>query len=110
MHQLEQRRAPLLWRRLIGSVLVMVSLSTGWAPPAASGAIATPLRVVGEASQALVGRLKSGDQKAMLAILGDEGKGWFRRREVDDGIAADACVPVRRDAPLGRGSTGPLSS
>jgi hypothetical protein len=54
----------------------MVSLSTGWAPPAASGAI--PQRrfaSLEEAAQALVDTFKSGDQKAMLAILGDEGKG-----------------------------------
>jgi hypothetical protein len=76
MHQPRASRAPHLWRRLIGSVLVMVSLSTGWAPPAASGAIAQRrFASLEEAAQTLVDAFKSGDQKAMLAILGDEGKG-----------------------------------
>jgi Protein of unknown function (DUF2950) len=76
MHQPRTARAPHLWRRLIGSVLVMVSLSTGWAPPAASGAIAQRrFASVEEAAQALVDALKSGEQKAMLAVLGDAGKG-----------------------------------
>ena len=75
MHQCGAARAPHVWRRLIGSVLVIVSLSTGWAPPIASGAVAQRrFASIEEAAQALVDALKSGDQKAMLAILGEEGK------------------------------------
>ena len=76
MRQPRTERAPHLWRCLIGGVLVIVSLSTGWAPPSASGATAQRrFSSVEEAAQALVDALKSGDQKAMLAILGAEGKG-----------------------------------
>jgi hypothetical protein len=76
MLELATARAPRLWRRLIGCVLVMASLWAGWAPPAASGATAQRrFDSIEEAAQALVDALKSGDQKAMLAVLGDEGKG-----------------------------------
>ena len=76
MRQLRTPRAPRLWRSLTGSVLVIVCLSAGWAPPGASGAM-TQRRFasIEEAAQALVDALKTGDQKAMLAILGDQGKG-----------------------------------
>ena len=76
MHQPRTVRAPHIWWRLIGSVLAIVSLSSGWVPPAASGATAQRhFASLDEAAQALVDAFKSGDQKAMLAILGDEGKG-----------------------------------
>jgi DUF2950 family protein len=75
MHQPRTDRAPHLGRRLIGSILVIVSLSTGWGPPAASGASGQRrFASMEEAAQALVDAFKSGDQKAMLAILGAEGK------------------------------------
>ena len=75
MHQPRSARAPHLWRRVIGSVLVIASLSTGWMPPAAYGAsVQRRFESDEEAAQALVDALKSGDQKAMLAVLGDEGK------------------------------------
>jgi hypothetical protein len=76
MHQPRTARAPYLWWRLMGSVLLIASLSSGWGPPAASGAIAQRrFASPEEAAQAFVDAFKSGDQKAMLAILGDEGKG-----------------------------------
>jgi DUF2950 family protein len=78
MQQARTARAPRLWRRLIGCglVLVSVSVAAGWAPPGASGASAQRrFASLDEAAQALVDAFKSGEQQAMLAILGAEGRG-----------------------------------
>ena len=61
------------WLRLIGIVLVTVALAAEWG----SSAFAVTQRRFAsaeEAVQALVDALRSGEEKAMLAVLGAEGK------------------------------------
>jgi len=62
-------------RRLVASVLVAVSVAAAWGPPA-SGAGVAPRRFesLEEATGALIAALKAGDQKALVAIFGEDSK------------------------------------
>ena len=75
MRQRGTGRSRSVGRRLTGIVLVLVSLSNGWGPPAAFSAT-TQRRFASpeEAAEALVDAFRSGDEKAVMAILGNEGK------------------------------------
>lgn len=75
MREPRSERARSTWWRLIGALLVMISLSGDWGTPAVSSA-ATQRRFESpeEAAQALVDALRSGDPKAMVAVLGEGGK------------------------------------
>jgi len=76
---MRQRRGERLWvlrrRCLTGIVIALLILSTTWMP-SASGAVTQRLfPSLDEATQALVNAVRAGDKKAMLAILGEDGKG-----------------------------------
>jgi len=60
--------------RLIGIVLVTVGLAAELGPSAFAAVTQRRFASVEEAAQALVDALRSGQEKAMLAVLGDEGK------------------------------------
>ena len=62
------------WRHLMGIVLVIAGMAAGWAPPASGAVAQRRFETPEEAATALLGALKSGDQKALLAILGEAGK------------------------------------
>ena len=59
--------------RLIGIVLVTVSLAAEWGSSAFAAVTQRRFASVEAASQALVDAFRSGEGKAMLAVLGDEG-------------------------------------
>jgi hypothetical protein len=61
--------------RLVGIILVMVSLSAGWGSPASGAVTQRRFASVAAAMQGLVDAIRAGDRKAMLAIFGEEGKG-----------------------------------
>jgi hypothetical protein len=63
-----------LHRGLVGIVLVIVSLSAGWFPPASGAVNQRRFALVDEAAQALVDAMRTGDRKAILAILGEDAK------------------------------------
>jgi len=93
---MHQRSAAPSWGlgcRLVGIVLVTVSLSASW-NPAASGAITQRrFATLEEAAQALVDAARAGDRKAMLAIFGEEGKGLvWSGDEVSDQRARERFV------------------
>ena len=71
--------------RLVSIVLVMVSLSAGSMLPASGAVAQRRFASVDEAAQALVSAMRSGDQKSMLAILGEDAKGliWSGDEVVD---------------------------
>jgi hypothetical protein len=58
---------------LIGIVLVTVSLAAEWGSSAFAAVAQRRFASVDEAAQALVDALRSGEMKAMLAVLGSEG-------------------------------------
>ena len=60
--------------RLVAAILVAVSLAAGWGPAALADA-QRRFASLEEASNALVAALRTGDQKALLAVLGEDGKG-----------------------------------
>src|SRR5262245_15320894 len=64
-----------LRQRLVAILLVIVSLSAGFMPPASGAVAQRRFATVDEAGQALVSAMRTGDQKAMLAILGEDAKG-----------------------------------
>src|SRR5262245_62023760 len=59
---------------LVGIAIVITSLSAGWASPASGATHQRRFASVEEAASALVDALRSGDRKALVSILGDEGK------------------------------------
>jgi hypothetical protein len=61
--------------RLVAITLVVASLVTGWGVPVSGAGTQRRFASIEEATQALVAAIRAGDQKAMLAILGEEGKG-----------------------------------
>jgi Protein of unknown function (DUF2950) len=74
-----QRRGWSAWirsieRLLIATVVVAVSLAVVWGPPASAAPTQRRFSSVEEATDALIAALRAGDQKALLAILGEEGK------------------------------------
>jgi hypothetical protein len=71
--------------RLVGIVLVIASLSAGWMPPASGAVSQRRFASVDEAAHALVDAMRSGDRKAMLAILGEDAKSliWSGDEVVD---------------------------
>ena len=60
--------------RLIGIVLVTVSLAAEWGSSAFAAVTQRRFASVEEAAQALVDALRSGEKKAMLAVLGERGR------------------------------------
>ena len=72
----ERRAKPsqVLRRRLVGIVLVLF-LSASWILPASGAITQRRFASLDEAAQALVNAARAGDRKAMLAILGEDGKG-----------------------------------
>jgi hypothetical protein len=60
--------------RLVAAILVAVSLAAAWGPSAFAGA-QRRFASLEEASNALVAALRTGDQKALLEVLGEDGKG-----------------------------------
>jgi hypothetical protein len=71
--------------RLAGIVLVIVTLSAGWMPPASGAVSQRRFASVQEAARALVDAMRSGDRKAVLAILGEDAKSliWSGDEVVD---------------------------
>jgi hypothetical protein len=71
-------------RRLVGIVLVIVILS-GWMPPASGAVSQRRFASVDEAAQALADAMRSGDRKAILAILGPDARSlvWSGDKVVD---------------------------
>ena len=61
------------WLRLIGIVLVTVGLAAEWGSSAFAAVTQRRFASVDAAAQALVDAFRSGEGKAMLAVLGDEG-------------------------------------
>src|SRR5262249_58302265 len=61
--------------RLVAVVLVIASLAAGWLPPAAGAVAQRRFASVEDAARALVDALQSGDQKALVSILGEQGRG-----------------------------------
>ena len=61
--------------RLIAAAVVVIGLAVAWGPPA-SGAGAAPRRfeTLEEATGAFIAALKAGDQKALVAIFGEESR------------------------------------
>jgi DUF2950 family protein len=74
MRQSRTKRARRLERRLVGIILVILSVAAGWGPPASAVAAQRRFTSLEEAAQALVDALRAGDQNAMLAVLGEQGK------------------------------------
>ena len=74
---MRQRGRDRVWstaRRLLTAALVIASLAVAWGPPA-DGAIAQRrFASLDEAVGALIAALRSGDPKALLAILGEQGR------------------------------------
>jgi hypothetical protein len=65
---------PKLRPYLVGVALAVTSLSAAWLSPASSATHPRRFASFEEAGSALVDALRSGDQKALVAILGDQGK------------------------------------
>ncbi len=61
-------------RRVVAAVVVTVIVAVGWGAPASAATAHRRFATAEEAAGALVAALRSGDQKALLAILGDEGR------------------------------------
>jgi len=61
-------------RRRVGILLVIVSMAAGWGPSASDAVAQRRFPSLEEAAQALVGALRTGDQTAILAVLGEEGR------------------------------------
>src|SRR5262249_54945135 len=64
----------LLRPHLVGIALVLL-VSAGWISPASGAITQQRFASLDEAAQALVNAVRAGDRKAMLAILGEDGKG-----------------------------------
>lgn len=75
VRQPRRRRGRSLSRQLVGLALVIVSVSAGWGAPASAAVGQRRFASVEDAAGALVDAMRAGDQKAMLAIFGQEGKG-----------------------------------
>ena len=74
---MQQRRGDRVGRvgtRLVAAVLVAVSLGAGWGSVASGAAAQRRFASLDEATGAFIAALRAGDQKALVAILGDEAK------------------------------------
>ena len=93
-----RERARSLSRRLVGLVLVIVSLSAGWESPASAAVVQRRFVSLEDAVGALVDAMRAGDRKAMLAIFGQEGKGLvWSGDEVSDRRARERFVAAYDD-------------
>jgi hypothetical protein len=61
-------------RHLVAAVLVAVSVAATWDPPVSAALAQRRFATLQEATDALIAALRSGDQKALLAVLGEEGR------------------------------------
>ncbi|HXJ82150.1 MAG TPA: DUF2950 family protein, partial [Candidatus Methylomirabilis sp.] len=74
---MHEHRADSSWYlrgRRAAILLVILSISASWMPPASGAITQRRFASVDEAARALVDAMKTGDRKAMLAILGDDAK------------------------------------
>lgn len=98
MRQPRRERARSLSRRLVGLVLVIISLSAGWGSPASAAVVQRRFASLEEAVGALVDAMRAGDRKTMLAIFGQEGKGLvWSGDEVSDRHARERFVAAYDD-------------
>jgi Protein of unknown function (DUF2950) len=75
MRRSRTARARSLPRRLVGLVLLILGLSAAWGGPASGVTVQRRFASIEDAVGALVDATRAGDRKAMLAIVGQEGKG-----------------------------------
>ena len=73
-HRAKVRGIRRIERLLVAIVLVAVSIAAAWDPPVSAATAQRRFATVEEATDALIAALRAGDQKALLAILGEEGK------------------------------------
>jgi len=93
-----RERARSFSRRLVGLVLVIVSLSAGWESPASAAVVQRRFVSLEDAVGALVDAMRAGDRKAMLAIFGQEGTGLvWSGDEVSDRRARERFVAAYDD-------------
>jgi len=91
-------RARSLSRRLVGLVLAIISLSAEWESPASAAVGQRRFESLDDAVSALVGAVRAGDRKAMLAIFGPEGQGLvWSGDEVSDRHARERFVAAYDD-------------
>jgi DUF2950 family protein len=91
-------RARSLSRRLVGLVLVIISLSAGWESSASAAVVQRRFASLEDAVGALVDAVRAGDRKAMLAIFGQEGTGLvWSGDEVSDRRARERFVAAYDD-------------
>jgi hypothetical protein len=77
---------------------VIATLSGGWALPASGTTKQRRFASLEEAASALVDAIRAGDQKAMVAIFGDEGRGLVWSGDaVSTGAAASASIAAYDD-------------
>jgi len=74
MHEREAESSRGRHQRLVSIVLVIMSLSAAWMPPASGAVTQRRFASVDEAAKALVDAMRTGNRKAMLAILGEDAK------------------------------------
>jgi hypothetical protein len=93
MQEPRAERMPGLRRRLIGVVLLVASLSAGLSVPASGAVAQRRFASLDDATTALIDAIRAGDRKALLAILGEAGKGLvFSGDQVADRRAGERFV------------------
>ena len=107
MNRIAWKEAGRMRRGLIAAALVIASLVAGWSPPA-SAAEQRRFDTAEDAARALIAALRTGDQKALLAILGPDGKALVTSpdpvadRQVGDRFVAEYDVRHRLEAGGGK--------
>jgi hypothetical protein len=93
MREPRVERIPGIRRRLIGVVLLIASLSAGLSVPASGAVVQRRFASLEDATTALIDAIRAADRKALLAILGEAGRGLvFSGDQVADRRAGERFV------------------